>query len=146
MLAVILAFFGGLAIVVSKMLNHNAAKRFGLLPGTLLNYLTGTLMAGILAFASMKRFDYTVFLDVPPLMYSAGLLGLGAMLISNLTLNRLPVVHSTSIIVVTQMSVALLLDYWLFGIGSLIRIVGAMLVVIALILDQYIIQYKTANI
>lgn len=144
-MAFLFGFLGGLALLLSKAMNNAAATRIGLLQGTLLNYVTGTLVAGLLAMALGGFHPLTTYMEIPWYFFLAGLMGLLAMLISNATLHRLPVIHTTALILVTQMSVALALDYWLFGIGSWLKVAGAAVVIAGLLWDQKYIGHQAVN-
>lgn len=147
MLAMILAFCGGLMIVTSKSLNNAAAKSLGLLPGSLINFITGSIVAFSLALVFSNKLSGLMNMgNVPWYFFLAGVFGLTAMLVSNFTLHRLPVLHSTTLIVAAQMLTALVIDFILFGVFSLIKSLAALIVVVALIWDQKIIKETTSII
>jgi transporter family-2 protein len=141
MLAMLLGFSGGLIIVTSKSLNNAAANRLGLFPGSLINYVTGSITALILVLIFQNgALGFTNFINVPWYFYLSGLFGLLAMILSNATLHRLPVLHSTTMIVASQMITALVIDYSLFQQFSLLKTVGATVVLVALWWDQKILK------
>ncbi|MCK8061211.1 MULTISPECIES: DMT family transporter [unclassified Fusibacter] len=141
MLAIGLAFLGGLIIVTSKYINHTAAKEMGLLPGSVINYIMGSITALVLALIFVGKLDgLTRLSEIPWYFFLAGVFGLVAMIISNATLSRLPVLHSTTLIVTSQMITALVIDYLIFGQFSWVKSIGAAVVVVALVWDQKILK------
>jgi uncharacterized membrane protein YdcZ (DUF606 family) len=141
MIAIILALLGGLIIITSKYINHTAAKEMGLLPGSVINYIMGSLTALLLALIFVGKLDgLTKLTTIPWYFFLAGVFGLIAMILSNMTLSRLPVLHSTTLIVTSQMITALVIDFLIFGQFSLVKSLGAFVVVIALIWDQKILK------
>lgn len=141
MLAMILAFCGGLMIVTSKSLNNAAAKSLGLLPGSIINFVTGSVVALILSLIFSDKLAGLMALgNVPWYFMLAGVFGVLAMLVSNFTLHRLPVLHSTTLIVAAQMLTALMIDFAFFGVFSVVKTAAALVVVVALIWDQRIIK------
>lgn len=142
MLPYILGFVGGLALLTSKGINNAAANQLGLMRGTVLNYLTGTLVAGALALTFGGLSSWAVYGQIPWYYFLAGIMGLVAMLLSNATLHKLPVIHSTALILATQMSAALALDYWLFGMGSAMKLLGAGIILVALVWDQALLSRR----
>lgn len=141
MLAMGLAILSGVMIMTSKTINNAASRKLGLLPGSILNFLVGALTALLLTLFFKGSFtSFEALLEVPWYYYLAGLFGLMAMLISNATLHRLPVVHTTSLVISAQMFTALIIDYLFFSEFSLIKSFGALLVVLGVILDQKILQ------
>lgn len=142
MLPYILGFLGGLALLTSKAINNAAANQLGLMRGTVLNFLTGTLVAGTLALSLGGLSSGAVYAQIPWYYFLAGVMGLVAMLLSNATLHKLPVIHSTALILATQMSAALALDYWLFGIGSAMKLLGAGIILGALVWDQALLSRR----
>lgn len=145
MLAIVLGLIGGLSLLVSKGLNNAAANQLGLLRGSVLNYITGTITALALALTFSGIPEITRYTSIPGYYYLAGALGLLAMLVSNATLHRLPLIHSTALIITTQLTTALAIDYLIFGIGSWWKVSGAVLVILALVIDGNILKNKPSS-
>lgn len=127
-------------MIATKYLNNAATKKMSFFPGSTVNYLTGTFFS--LIFLLLLRQKIEVFdkiAEIPPHYFLGGLLGLIAMLASNFTLHRLPVMHSTTLIIALQMMTALYIDLFMFNKYSYLRTIGALVVVMALIWDQKII-------
>ena len=144
MFAMSLAALGGVMIMVSKYISNAASRKLGLLPGSILNFLVGAITAFLLAlFLKGSLVSLKSLWGVPLYFYLAGIFGLLAMLISNATLHRIPVMHTASLVISAQMLTALMIDYLFFEQFSWIKSIGALLVVLGVMLDQKILQNET---
>jgi len=139
-MAIILSIVGGLIVIATKSLNNAATKKLNFFPGSTVNYLTGTFFSLLFLLLLRQRIEiFDKIAEIPPYYFLGGLLGLLAMLASNYTLHRLPVMHSTTLIIALQMLTALYIDLFMFNKYSYLRTIGALIVVLALVWDQRII-------
>lgn len=142
-LAILLGLLSGVVIVFSKYISNAAARHLGLLKGTLINYIVGSLFALLLALVfGGGQLALVKLPQIPWYYYLSGVFGVLAMMISNATLNKLPILHSTSLIITLQMLTALALDYLLFQQFTPLKALGGAVVIVALLLDQRLIKRK----
>jgi transporter family-2 protein len=133
-LAIILSFLAGAAIVISRIINAALAARIGILPGTLFNYITG-LIVSILFFiltGSRMILDATTLTGIPIWAYMGGLVGVIVVTLSSYLTPRIPVFRLTLLMFIGQMAASLIIDWIILGAISPGKLIGSFLVLAGL--------------
>lgn len=139
-LAYFLALAGGCIGILSKLVNVQVAQRLGTENGTLINYLIASALALVLALCTgaTALFSPAVLGSVPPVYYLGGVFGLLSLLLTVVSIPKVPVISSTVLMLAGQLGTGLLIDWLLLGKFSLPRTAGILLVAAGLVLDKFL--------
>ena len=132
-LAVVLSLVAGATIVMSRTLNARLAELTSVRVSTFYNYLVG-LMTALLLFlaagsgelAHMERFAPS------PFMYLGGLLGVGVILISNITVTKISAFYLSLLIFIGQVFTGVLIDAIISQELSMRILIGGVLVTVGM--------------
>lgn len=134
-----LAFVNGCATVISKMINYRCTKYLGTNNGSMVNYVTATILSFILLLASSRfSLDLYAFRQAPWWAYLGGAFGIVAFIISMITLSHLKVMESTILLLVGQLTAGVLFDALMFHNINPKKIFGIVLVAAGIIWDNKI--------
>jgi len=134
-MAALLAIVAGALVTLSMSLNSNLGLRIGVFRATVVNYvvgLTGALVVlGVLGGPALPDLA-----SVPWWCWVGGLLGVAVVASSNVVLPRIPVVTSAVLLFLGQIGTGLAIDAWQQGSVEPLRLVGAALVLVGLLISQ----------
>lgn len=135
MLYIFLAFFAGWLVVLSMIFNSNLAKRIGIFQSTVINYVVGLLGASLLTLIINGRIDLMSvdFTQIPWWAYLGGVVGVGIVSASNYIIPKIPVIYTTLLVYVGQLTFGLTLDYWAGLPISRDRLIGGILIIAGLL-------------
>ncbi len=111
--AVLISFGSGITVVLSRTVNAYLAKKIGALNGSLVNHLVGLPITVIVALAVTKG---TIHLNVITendfriWIYLGGVLGVAAVMLSNIIVPRIPAFQLTMLVFVGQVFTGVFLD------------------------------------
>lgn len=136
---ILLAFFMGGINVYSKTVNFQATKHLGTSNGTLVNYVVASLLSLILligmepGYASAKAFT-----AAPAWLYLGGIFGVIALVINVISLRKINLFQSTTLLLAGQLAGSALLDAILFHNMSALKLIGVIIVTIGIVWDKKI--------
>ncbi len=134
-----IAFFGGVTIVVSRILNSKLGQEMGSLPGVFFNFLSGLIVSFILLFVfdfkEVQNIDFTKFTGFPWYYYLGGLFGLAVTFLSNLYVPKLSAFYFSLFMFTGNVVSSMVLDYFIKDDLSIGKVVGCLLVIFGLVLS-----------
>lgn len=141
-IGLVLALISGFISVISKMINFKLSEKIGLLNGTLVNYVVGSVIS-ILVVAVIKSnnlFNLKLLSLVPSWIYLGGIFGLAALVLTIISLPKIPVTYSTILILIGQLATGFVIDIIISGNFSYIKFLGVLLVTLGICIDKYYMQ------
>lgn len=136
-LFLLLAFALGCLNVYSKTVNFQATKHLGTASGTLVNYVVASLLSALLmpCFPAGSAAP-AAFLQAPAWLYFGGVFGVVALVINVVSLKKIPLFQSTTLLLVGQLAGSTLLDGVLFHAMSPLKLFGVLLVGVGMVWDK----------
>ena len=125
------AALSGACIVIGRMLNAQAAQRVGLGRSTFNNYWVGLILCALALMLAGGRAAPARAGSL--FMYLGGAMGVGVVMLSSMVALKISTLRLTLIAFVSQMATALILDWVFSGAFSLLRALGALLVLAGLV-------------
>lgn len=138
---ILLAFSAGVTIVLARSINAFLANKIGAYQSSFFNYFTGFIASVIaLLLFSFPTLSTLQQMDHIPsyFMFLGGMIGVVNIVILNIVCNKLAPIQLTLIVFVAQLGSGILLDYTLFDLFSLKKMVGCCIVVLGLLHYQYV--------
>lgn len=134
------AVFGGILIVISRIINSNLATKIGVLQGTFFNFISGLLLSFIFFIINKETIPHSNldFNTVPLWAYFGGFVGLLIVVLSNYMTPKVPVFYLTLFMFVGQLFTGIIIDYFTSNKFSFGKIVGGLLVLIGLIYNLFL--------
>lgn len=135
----LLSFCLGGVNVYSRAVNFQATKYLGTANGTLMNYIIASILSVPLLFglepeaASLSRFT-----GAPLWLYLGGVFGVLALVINVISLKKINLFQSTSLLLTGQLAGSSLLDAVLFQNMTLVKFLGVCVVALGVIWDKKI--------
>lgn len=136
-IAVSASFFCGVLLVIARTLNAQLAERTSVRISTFYNYLTGLVFA-MIACAIWGRNEPMIAnftFSTNPILYFGGILGVGVVLLSNLTVSHISAFYLSIIIFIGQVFAGLIIDAVLAGTFALPNLIGGILATAGLCLN-----------
>ena len=139
MIAVMMAFCAGVTIVLSRSVNGLLASKVGAHTSTFFNYLTGTIGSLILfIFALLFIRQPTIYFNnFQPVMLIGGIIGVFNIMILNIVVLKISAVKLTLLAFIGQLASGIIIDYLLFDIFSITKLIGCFIVTVGLMLYQF---------
>ncbi len=139
MIFVLLAIFNGMLSVINKMVNVQAKRHLGMLNGTLINYLEGTLLSLLLIvlLGKSNELNPTILSAIPPIYFIGGVAGLLAMLFAIKGMDNTEVILSTVLILIGQLGMGFVIDSFVKKDLTFLKFMGIILIIIGIALNQY---------
>lgn len=135
----LLAFFLGGINVYSRAVNFQATKYLGTANGTLINYITASILSFILLIGlEPAHANVTGFTATPIWLYLGGVFGVIALVINVISLNKINLFQSTTLLLAGQLAGSSLLDAVLFNNMTLVKFLGVCIVALGVIWDKKI--------
>lgn len=135
MIYIAIAFATGSMVVLSMVINSKLAARIGVFSGTLVNYTVGLL--GITVFLLLKdrgiKVEMGIFETIPLWAYFGGAVGVLVVSLSNVVIPKIPTIYSSILIFIGQISMGMLIDYFLLDIISPGKLLGSGLILVGLL-------------
>lgn len=140
MITVICAACAGATIVLSRSVNGYLAKKIGAFQSTFFNYFTGLLTSivflFILGFSNIVAFNGQPIIENPTMLLG-GVIGVFNILILNIVVPRVSPIKLTLITFVAQLSSGIVLDFVCYGMFSINKLIGCLIVFIGLVMYQF---------
>lgn len=134
MIYIAIALVTGSMVVLSMVINSKLAGRIGVISGTLVNYVVG--LVGITVFLLLKDrgmdVELSAFKTIPIWAYFGGAVGVLVVSLSNVVIPKIPTIYSSILIFIGQISMGMLIDYFLLDIISAGKLVGSGLILLGL--------------
>ncbi len=132
----LVAFLGGISVVISRILNAVLAKKIGVFEATFFNFFTG-LVLSILIFTAMfligkSPVEGVTFTGFPFYFYLGGLFGLALTALSNIFIPKVSAFYFTLFMFTGQLISGMILDYIMYADFSIGKLIGCVLVVLGL--------------
>ena len=137
---IFIALITGGLVTVSMIINANLSKRVGLIQGTVINYIVG-LIFSIFLLLFLRRVQLVSIMNTintPKFYLLGGLLGVIVIILSNIVIPNIPVAYTTILIFLGQLVAGLLIDYIKLGVLTKGKIIGGILILISLAMDETI--------
>lgn len=137
-LIMVLAFLCGGVIVLNRIMNAGLGQFIGVMPSTLMNYITGLATSFVIVLLVAEPAPANLLPATPQqaLLYTGGLLGICAVSISSIVAVKLPSLQVTLYVFVSQLCAGMLLDYLFFSNFSFSQLAGGVFVLAGLVLNQ----------
>lgn len=139
----VLALVSGFIAVISKMINFKLSERIGLLNGTLVNYLVASVISilVVLVIRSNNIFSLSIIKSAPTWVYLGGVFGLAALVLTIISLPKIPVTYSTILILIGQLATGFVIDIIISGNFSCVKFFGVVLVTLGIYIDKIFLNY-----
>lgn len=135
---IFLAFFEGAIGVYSRAVNFQATQRLGTANGTLINYLTASLLSLVMLLLTGSAESWVGFAAAPAWVYLGGVCGVAALVINVTSLKKLTMFQSGVLMLAGQLSCSAALDALLFHSMSWGKLLGVCVVAIGVAWDKKI--------
>lgn len=138
MIAIIFAIMAGVTIVLSRTVNGYLGQRIGVYQSTFFNYFTGLLLSIVVLLwmgISTVEYDFTLFYKQPTLMIG-GIIGVFNILILNLIVSKISPIQLTLVCFIAQLTTGIILDYYIYDIFSINKLIGCFIVIMGLFMYQ----------
>lgn len=111
-MAVLISFVSGITVVLSRTVNAHLAEKIGALNGSLVNHLAGLPITILLALIVSKGsyLNSAANSNFKIWIYLGGILGVIVVMLSNITVPKIPAFRLTLIVFVGQIFTGILLD------------------------------------
>lgn len=141
-LGLTLAIISGFVSIFSKMFNYKITEELGLLCGTIVNYITASLISVILIVfsGSTNLINMKLLSGVPKLYFIGGVFGVIALVITNIIIPKLPVAYSTIIILTGQLGAGMVIDSIMSGKFQISKALGIMFVIAGIAIDKAVVK------
>ena len=121
-----------MTIVLSRSINGYLAKKIGPYQSTFFNYFTGLLTSSILLFFTLlPAFKNISFTKIDLIMLVGGIIGVFNVLILNIVVSKVTPIKLTLITFS-----GMILDYYIYHVFTLNKLIGCIIVIIGLIIYQ----------
>ena len=121
-----------MTIVLSRSINGYLAKKIGPYQSTFFNYFTGLLTSSILLFFTLLP----AFKKIDLIMLVGGIIGVFNVLILNIVISKVTPIKLTLITFISQLLSGMILDYYIYHVFTLNKLIGCIIVIIGLIIYQ----------
>lgn len=128
---IFLAVGAGMLTIVSMILNARLAEKTSTTYGTVINFAMGLLVALLLSFTNIGIYGSIVF-NFPWYLLLGGVIGIVVVQLSNYVIPKIPALYSTMLIFSGQIMMGLLLDVALGNVIDYQKIMGAGIMIVAL--------------
>lgn len=138
MLMILLAVLGGVLTTLSMVVSSTIGKRIGLIQSTIIHYIGG-LIGGVfilIGLGSKITPSITEMSRMPFYIFLGGIMGVIVVYTSNIVIPKIPVVYSTLLMFSGQMLCAIIIDAIVMGEFSLIKLLGAIIVVLGILYNS----------
>ncbi|MFR6100286.1 DMT family transporter [Longibaculum muris] len=139
MIAILCATCAGVTIVLSRSVNGYLSQKIGAYQSTFFNYFTGFLMSSVFlilfGFFNLKGFQFDILMRQPTLLIG-GMIGVFNILILNIIVPKISPVQLTLITFVAQLLSGVVIDYCIYDIFSIQKLIGCLIVIVGLIAYQ----------
>lgn len=138
MIHILCAMMAGVTIVLSRSVNSYLSQKVGAYQSTFFNYLTGfiTSLIIMLGMGLELNIDFIVLYQQPVLLIG-GVIGVFNILILNLIVSKISPVKLTLITFVAQLTMGMILDYFIYHMFSMYKFIGCLVVILGLVMYQY---------
>lgn len=138
MISVLCAMLTGITIVLSRSVNSYLSQRVGVYQSTFFNYLTGliTSLLIVLGVGVELNIDFSYIYD-QPILLTGGIIGVFNIFILNIIVAKISPVKLTLITFIAQLSTSIVLDYFIYHMFSMYKLIGCLIVVLGLLMYQY---------
>lgn len=135
MMAIVCALMSGVTIVFSRTINGCLAHKTDAYQSTFFNYLTGFIMSFIIVFILPKE---TINEAINPnfTILLGGILGVFNVLLLNIIIHKISPIQLTLVSFIAQLISGMFIDYCFYGIFTLTKLIGCVIVIIGLIIFQ----------
>ncbi len=137
----LMTIFIGFTTILSMAQNSSLSQKIGLANTSVLNYATALITSLVIFVFFGKISDFTGLSGMHYFAYFGGLLGLIVVIVSSYALSHISVIVGSMLMYTGQMLASFAIDYFLGIKISPIKILGIVLVVTGIYVNNYI-DYK----
>lgn len=140
MIMIILAIFGGVLTTLSMVVSSALGKRIGVMQSTFIHYIGAVITSVLLIFILGSAVD-VILVDLskmPFYIFLGGLLGICIVYSSNIVIPKIPVVYSTLLMFIGQVTAGIIIDTIVIGEFSFMKLLGAAVVVLGILYNSRI--------
>ncbi len=125
-----ISFFSGITVVLARMLNAKLAEKIGTIQATVVNYVVGIFFSILMLLLMQPGFSPVPLTNSLPFWsYLGGLLGIVIIMISNYITPRVPAFYITLLVFLGQLTLGILIDWWVSREFSPLKLLGSIFVV-----------------
>lgn len=137
---IIVSLLAGVTISLSRVLNASLAKATSTTSSAVYNYITGLIvsLAVLFLFGQGGTVFSTVGISTNVLMHLGGLLGVGVVVLSNITMLKISSFYVALLMFLGQVLTGVLLDVAVSGTFSFTTLLGSALVALGLSINLFI--------
>ncbi len=132
----LIAFMGGISVVVSRIMNAILAQKIGTFEATFYNFLSGLALSLLIFsgmfFLGMSPLEGANFTGFPFYFYLGGLFGLIITALSNVFMPKVSTFYFTLFMFTGQLLSSMIFDYMLYQDFSIGKLIGGVLVIVGL--------------
>lgn len=135
-----LALVTGGTVILGIILNAKLAENIGLTGGTFINYVVGLVCSTILYILINRGFDLQLsdIRNIPLIYLIGGLLGVGAVMMNNVIIPKIPVFYTTILIFSGQIIAGILLDYFYLNQLAIGKVIGGVFILLGIVYNMKI--------
>lgn len=139
-LMIILAMFGGVLTTLSMVISSSLGKKIGVVQSTLIHYIGAVIASVILIFILGNNMSVTPsdFTKMPFYIFLGGVIGIGIVYSSNIVVPKIPVVYSTLLMFVGQITAGIVIDAIVLRDFSFMKLLGAAIVGVGILYNSRI--------
>lgn len=139
-LASVVSFLSGVTIVVARTTNAGLALKTSILKSTFYNYAVGLVVSAAVLLAATGGFRLSLPQAAPfrPWIYLGGVIGVFMIMLSNLTVSKIPSFPMTLLLFIGQVFTGILLDMLLTNVFSWQLMLGSLCVTAGLVVNMLI--------
>lgn len=134
--AMLLSFLEGSIGVYSRTVNFKATEHLGLANGTLVNYVTASILSLLCLICFGTPENWAGFGEAPLWVYLGGVCGVVALVFNVTSLKKLTLFQSGTLMLTGQLFCSALLDGVMFNNMSVGKFLGVIVVAIGVVIDK----------
>ncbi|MGM0378200.1 MAG: DMT family transporter [Bacillota bacterium] len=132
----LLAFIAGTLVTISFNINSLLGKYTNIYQSSFINYLIGFISSIFLTFIFIKNINFSIS-SIPIYSFLGGFIGVFIVIVSNIIIPEIPAILSTIIIFLGQIIGSLFIDYFIYNLFSIHKILGTIFILTGLLIDIY---------
>lgn len=132
MIIYLLAVTIGVLVTLTPIMNGNNTTHLGTIRVSFYHFSAAALTGLLFVLITHSSTYFPVLPKLPPHYFMGGLIGLMVMLLMNYYAIKIKAIHVAILPFLGQMSMGLLLDYFLLGIFDYKRLIGLIIVLLGL--------------
>lgn len=130
----LLSFLCGLIVSPMNIFNGQLSAHCGVYLATVIIHLIGLITFTLIMF--LKKQEISFKHHLPFILYTGGVIGVFNVLILNIVVSKVTPIKLTLITFISQLLSGMILDYYIYHVFTLNKLIGCIIVIIGLIIYQ----------